>query len=217
MANYLFPRSRLLLFAKAPLQGAVKTRLIPHIGATAACRLHQHLILKLLQHYSDAAVAPLEIWYSGVDREGFFQHCRERFDVSVHEQQGEDLGQRMAHAFADSLHRADGVMIVGADCVSLQARHVTDALALVSRRDCVALHPAEDGGYVSISMRRLHRGVFSGIDWGSDQVYAQTRAKAEALSVPLVQLDTLWDLDRYEDLQRSGIDWQRLDINPALG
>jgi len=205
VANYVFPRSRLLLFAKAPQSGAVKTRLIPHIGAAAACRLHQHLILKLLQRYCDAAVAPLEIWYSGDDRDGFFQPCAEQFGVKLQQQQGEDLGQRMAHAFAETLKQADAVTIVGADCISLQARHVSDALALVSRRDCLALHPAEDGGYVSISMGRLHRGVFSDIDWGSDNVYAQTRARAEALSVPLVQLDMMWDLDRYEDLQRSGI------------
>jgi len=213
--NYRYPSSRLLLFAKAPAPGGVKTRLIPHIGAAMACRLHRYLIVTLLRRYSQAAIVPVDIWYSGDDKDGFFTACGERYGAGVFNQQGDDLGQRMAHAFDIGLRDADSVMIVGADCISLQPKHVTQALAAMSDCQGVVLHPAEDGGYVSIAMRQQNDGIFNDVDCGSRRVLEQTQANASKLSIPLLKLDTLWDLDRYEDLLRSRIDTNLIEFADA--
>lgn len=195
--------------------GEVKTRLIPHIGMAAAYRLHRYLIALLLQRFSEAALAPLELWYAGIDNDNFFQVCAERFSCDVFQQQGDGLGERMTHAFEATLARANSAIIVGADCISLQAEHIAQALHAVSQQDCVTIHPAEDGGYVSIAMRRLHRGIFDNVSWGSDLVLAQTQRNALTHSLPLLLLDTLWDLDRYQDLLRAGIDIDRLDLSDS--
>jgi len=213
--SYRYPYSRLLLFAKAPILGQVKTRLIPKIGAALACQLHRYLIVTLLHRFTQAALVPVDIWYAGEDQDGFFRDCAQRFSLRLFQQQGRNLGDRMSQAIDVSLKSADSVMIVGADCISIQAEHIIRAFETVAQQDCVALHPAEDGGYVSIAMRRLHAEVFDNIDWGSDRVLSQTLSRAQRMSVPLRQLEMLWDLDRYEDLQRAGIDLTQI-VNSHL-
>jgi len=206
------------MFAKAPVLGKVKTRLIPNIGAEMACRLHRYLIVTLLHRFIQSSLAPVEIWYcgEGEDDNGFLKACASRFSIASRRQIGSDLGSRMSQAMRASLSQADSVVIVGADCISMTADHINQAFMAVNYRDCVALHPAEDGGYVSIAMRQWHGGIFESVDWGSDRVLSQTLANARKLSLPAVELDLLWDLDRYDDLLRSGIDLSQLSDNHTL-
>jgi rSAM/selenodomain-associated transferase 1 len=118
-------------------------------------------------------------------------------------QSGRDLGQRMFNAARQSLQDAQAVVIVGADCASVDAEYVGTALSALSPQVPVVLGPAEDGGYVLIAVQRpLSAGVFEAIDWGGDQVLQQTRDRLLALNIPWVELDERWDVDRPADLTR---------------
>lgn len=204
--SYQFPQSRILLFTKAPEIGKVKTRLIPSIGAVAACDLHKYLLLSLLRRVTEAAIAPVQLWCSPNPDNPFIRECQQRFALEVFNQQGVDLGQRMLQALRKTLDTQHAALVIGADCISLSTDDMSQALCTVQQENCVALHPAEDGGYVSIAMNYPHTQPFHNIDWGSERVLEQTKARAEQAGITLRCLATRWDLDTPEDLQRSGID-----------
>ena len=90
---------RVMLFAKAPVAGAVKTRLIPVLGAAAAARLHERLMVRALETLTQANVGPVEICCAPSTSHVFFTACQQRFGVDLTLQCKGDLGERMRHAF----------------------------------------------------------------------------------------------------------------------
>src|SRR3989344_6042489 len=109
----------LIIFAKAPIPGETKTRLIPRIGSQGAVELHQHLVLHTLKTATQARLCPIELWCTPSPDHPFFQDCAQKFDVTLHTQQGIDLGQRMAHAIDTVLRYKRYVILIGSDCPSL--------------------------------------------------------------------------------------------------
>lgn len=101
-----FPDAELLVFAKAPDPGAVKTRLIPALGERRAAGIHAALVRRALGVAVEARLAPVSLWCSPSAAHPFFEECRKRYGVALHAQEGEDLGRRMAHALEGTLeHR----------------------------------------------------------------------------------------------------------------
>lgn len=190
-----------MLFAKAPVAGAVKTRLIPLLGAAAAAQLHERLVMHALQMLIEADVGPVEICCAPDDSHAFFHQCRQRFGVGLSTQCEGDLGERMGDAFARALVTAPSALIVGADCPSITISDVRDAASQLGSVDA-ALIPADDGGYVLIGARRTHPLMFDRIDWGQATVLAAQRARFRALGWKWHEGATRWDIDRPEDLPR---------------
>lgn len=196
-----FPQARLLIFAKAPQPGRVKTRLIPAIGAQAAAKLHQRLASDTLQRMSAADLCPLELWVSPDAEQPFFRDMQRRHGMSLHVQQGANLGERMYNAAADALTRADSVALIGTDCPPLSGDHLADALAGLQRHDAM-LGPAEDGGYVLLALKRAEWRLFDAVPWGTGEVADITRRRLRQLDWQWRELPLLWDLDRPQDLSR---------------
>ena len=94
----IYPEAKILLFAKAPISGTVKTRLIPDIGEYAATELHKELVLNALNTITEGALSPVELWCAPNTQHPFFTECQRRFSASLHCQQGAGLGARMHHA-----------------------------------------------------------------------------------------------------------------------
>jgi glycosyltransferase A (GT-A) superfamily protein (DUF2064 family) len=92
-------------------------------------------------------------------------------------------------------------MVIGTDCPALTADHLRGAASALADHD-VVLVPAEDGGYVLIGMRAPQPGLFSDMVWGTETVLAETRARIARLGLTSCELETLWDVDRPEDLAR---------------
>ena len=181
-----------LVFARAPVPGRVKTRLVPRLGEWGAARLHLRLAAHALRSAQAAGCGPVSLHLS----EG-----HSRFP-SARLQRGADLGGRMERALHAALRRHRAAILIGSDVPALQAADLARAArALASGYDAV-LGPAEDGGYVLIGLRRPLPGVFSGIAWGTDSVYAETVARLAATGCRWRTLRPLWDLDRPEDLAR---------------
>ncbi len=191
----------LLLFAKAPRPGQAKTRLIHLLGKEGAARLQQALIEHSLNRLTGQDWCT-ELWCAPDGQHPFFQTCQRRFAVSLHEQQGHDLGERMHHALSQALARYRQVVIVGSDCPALSAARVEQAFETLEAGQDAVIVPAEDGGYVLLGLRRIDKALFAGVAWGSGEVYRQSRERLEALGWSWRALAECWDVDRPQDYRR---------------
>lgn len=191
-----------LVFAKAPIPGAVKTRLIPVLGAAAAARLHERLLENTLAVATDAALAPVELWCSPTSTHPVFEEHRRTLDISLRDQQGADLGERMSFAISQSLRTRQIALLIGTDCPDLSPDYLHSAYGALRSGHDVVVGPAEDGGYVLIGLRRPAPELFSRIEWGRDSVLEQTRKRLAGLHLRWHELPTRWDVDRPADLVR---------------
>jgi hypothetical protein len=197
-----FPRAKLLIFAKAPEPGRVKTRLAPALGFEAAAQLYQQLLIRTVELFSRAGLCEVECWCAPDARHPLFQQLAEAHDLELQVQQGLDLGERMGFAAQQALHTAESVVLIGADCPVLATGHLLRVLGRLQQGCDAVLGPAEDGGYVLLGLNCYHPSLFSDMAWGEDQVLAQTRVRMERLGWRWEELEPLWDLDRPEDLVR---------------
>ena len=115
-------------------------------------------------------------------------------------QQGDDLGDRMRHAFARALKIYRAVILIGSDCPVLTAGDLKQARQALQNNDIV-LGPARDGGYYLIGLCKNSRALFEGIAWGQATVFRQTRGRIKALGWRLGILTERWDVDDLDSLQ----------------
>jgi len=198
--------ARIAVFAKAPVAGEVKTRLIPVLGATGAAALHAGLVRHALASAMRTRAA-VELWCAPDESHPFFQRCASQFGATLHAQRGGDLGARMKNAFDHAFAEGASLVVVGTDCPALTPAHLEEARAALIDHDA-ALAPAEDGGYVLVGLAREVPALFEGIEWGSAAVMGRTRALLDGSRVRWKELATLWDVDRpadYERLRREGL------------
>jgi hypothetical protein len=193
----------IIVFARAPTPGAVKTRLIPQLGADGAAKLHARLVKQTLATARAASFARIELHGTPGINDPFFRFCAESFAVALQAQAGADLGARMLAAFESALATHPRALLVGSDCPALAARHLHEAdRALRDGTADAVLVPCEDGGYALIGLKRVDAKLFEDIAWGSDRVMAETRVRLMQLGWRWRELETLWDVDRPEDYAR---------------
>lgn len=194
-------RGTLVVFAREPLPGRVKSRLIPALGAEGAVRLYRYLLDLALEVAIGVSGVGLELWCEGAVGEG--SHCAElahRHGLSLHRQPEGDLGRRMETALAQALRHGPCAVLIGSDCPQYTLAYLASAFAALDDAE-VVLGPAADGGYVLIGLRRGAPELFRGIPWGTDRVLEATRAALRRLGWTWTELPTLRDLDRPEDLR----------------
>lgn len=212
--------SALIIFAKAPIPGQVKTRLCPPLTPDEAASLHGSFVLDVIERstfdvrrsnrFPERSRRNLEPRTSNfVDRfvacapsasHVFFKIIEARHEVQLLDQIGEDLGSRMEHAFREIFERGyQRVLVVGADLPSLPSDCYTQAFSLLADHDLV-LGPSLDGGYYLIGLTRPAPELFAGIPWSTDRVFELTRAKAEALGLKTGLLPSWRDVDTIDDL-----------------
>lgn len=193
--------ARIVVLAKAPVAGLVKTRLAPRLGAEGAARLHAELVHRTLRTALDAAVGPVELCAAPTPQHPFFAACEREHRIELSEQGEGDLGDRMARVIERVTQSGMPVVLLGADCPALDAAYLRDAVQALDRCE-VVLGPAEDGGYVLVAARRLVPEMFRGLHWGTEAVLEETRTRLREVDVAWCELATLWDLDRPEDYDR---------------
>lgn len=191
-----------LVFARAPVAGSVKTRLIPLLGDHGAAALYRSLVERALVIARESAVGPVELWCTPTTDDEFFAACRDRFHLTLHGQREGDLGARMLNAFEDALTRSRHVLLTGSDCPSLTAADLRAAArALREGRDAVFC-PAEDGGYVLVGLSQAMPALFDAMTWGTATVMEETRQRLHNLGWRWHELPVRWDVDRPQDYQR---------------
>lgn len=206
--SFRFSQGRILVFAKAPVPGEVKTRLQPRLSAQQCAGLQQQLIEHTLHTCLDSKLCAVELWCSGDTRHPFFSDCLRRHPVTLQAQQGANLGVRMLNALERTLRSAKFALIIGTDCPSLTATHLQSATEVLTAKaatnpeDHVVFIPAEDGGYVLLGATCAPGALNENIKWGSDTVMEQSRRNLARAGIAFTELDALWDVDRPEDLDR---------------
>src|SRR5882672_6221516 len=164
-------RPAIILFAKAPVAGNVKTRLQDRLGVEATLALHIAFVFDMLDKLLQmSGFADIEL------RTDTKTDAWRSVHVTCGEQVAGDLGLKMLHALSASLAQGrDSVCIVGSDAPTLPAGHLQ---ALLASPADVALGPCEDGGYYAVACRRVHPRMFHGVEWSSDRALAQTQKAA---------------------------------------
>jgi rSAM/selenodomain-associated transferase 1 len=195
-------QAAIAVFAKAPVAGLAKTRLIPEIGAEGAAKLQARLIEQAVTIALAADLGPVSLWCMPDCEHQLFQSLAAKCGIALHKQTGADLGARMLQAFETLTPRLP-TLLIGTDCPALRPEHLSDSLeALDADTDAVFI-PAEDGGYVLAGMKRPHPELFSGISWGTSEVMSQTHGRASQSKLRIAEPATLWDLDNPADYRRA--------------
>lgn len=190
------------VFAKAPVPGFAKTRLIPLLGEAGAAALHERLVERALVTACEAALGPVTLWGAPDGNHPFFGRAASRWtSIALASQPGGDLGARMLAAFAAATP-ASALVLIGTDCPVLTPDDLCDAADALRQGADTVIAPAEDGGYGLIGARRPIPNLFVGIPWGTDQVAALTRGRANAAGIRLEELRTVWDVDTPDDCRR---------------
>jgi rSAM/selenodomain-associated transferase 1 len=201
------------IFAKAPIEGFAKTRLIPHLGAKRAADLQRRLIERTVDIALASEVGPLSIWCTPNCEHDAFAVLSATWSIALHAQAGDDLGLRMLNVF-QVLTPQQSIMIIGTDCPVLQPWHLIDcAKSLREGADAVFL-PTEDGGYALVGAAKPLPSLFLDMPWGTDRVMPESRLRARRLGLRIAEPAVVWDIDTAADYERasaSGI----LVINPA--
>jgi hypothetical protein len=192
----------LVLFARAPEPGLVKTRLIPALGAEGACAAHEQLLAHSLRVVGGLG---LPAWLYGTGELRRLREPARRAGLRLARQGSGDLGQRMAAAFAGLHARGfERVVLVGSDCPVLDGTYLRQALETLRDVDFV-LGPAEDGGYVLLGSARpgiWDPSVLAGVRFGGPDAEADTRAALATLG-RVARLAPLWDVDEPTDWARA--------------
>lgn len=185
-----------LVFQKNAILGQVKTRLAVGMGELPALDIYRHLIELT---YSALEAVPVSVWtyFSDFIPESTYPTVERSFV-----QQGQDLGERMANAFALAFESGrDKVVLIGTDCPTLKSQHLLQAFEALNHSDLV-VGPATDGGYYLIGMKGKAAYLFEGIAWSTSQVLSQTLHVASQQGLIVTLLPELGDIDNQEDWQR---------------
>jgi rSAM/selenodomain-associated transferase 1 len=200
MADFPYPDTCLIIFARAPIPGMCKTRLVPELGEQGAADLQRELIGRCIQQLCTDPICATQLWCAPDSGHVYFQSLAKQYDVSLHTQQGKDLGEKMYHAMSSS--PALNTIIVGTDIPLLSRTYVEHAIGVLRAGMDAVIGPAEDGGYVLLGLQQIEQGLFTGIDWGTSGVARQTMDKMTASGLRWRTLDEQWDLDNTGDLER---------------
>ena len=190
-----------LVFSKAPVAGEVNTRLTPYISHDEAADLQRELVHNRLEMLESSGLCHYQLWCAPDTQHPFFTDCADRYGIDLKTQTGVDLGERMLNASRSTLESYNKVIIIGTDAPALGVDQIELAISELGQHDTV-LVPAEDGGYVLIGMSTHRAGMLADIAWGCERVLEQTMQNLERLGLRYCLLDTCWDVDRPEDLER---------------
>lgn len=190
---------QILVFAKAPVAGKAKTRLIPALGPEGAAALAGKMLDHLLAEARQAAVGPVELCADPEPDDPIWDPYRNR-GANLVGQGGGDLGARLERG-ARRASTSGKMILVGSDCPQLDRNRLRDAAERLDRYDAV-IHPAADGGYVLLGLARFDPSLFTHITWSTDAVARQTVDRIHALGWSLHVGDILHDVDEPADLER---------------
>ncbi len=195
----------LLVFAKAPRPGTVKTRLARTIGDKRATELYRRMARLIVAAVRSAPVR-MVVCYDPPDGEA---EVRSWLGPAPHQywpQGTGDLGTRMSRMVARALSDADRVVIIGTDAPAVGADTITRAFAALDSAD-VVIGPARDGGYYLLGLQGPHPDLFAGIRWSTGSVLAETTKRTERLGLSVTWLEVEGDVDTADDLTPEVTRW----------
>lgn len=185
----------LIIFARRPVEGKVKTRLAKTIGSSEALSVYRQLL-----NYTHSVLLTVDadrfVYYSDeIDEK---DHWLNRHYFKRLQAEG-DLGDKMKQAFDELFQMGyQKVIILGTDCPELESQHIQNAIIELDEKD-VVIGPAKDGGYYLLGKKKMIANLFGNKLWSTDQVFNQTLSDLERLNISYSLLSTLTDIDEEAD------------------
>ena len=192
----------LIIFAREPVPGLVKTRLARDVGEQVAAELYAAMLDDVLEKVAILEDVRLLVFWA--TKEGEFPLFPAIPRLEMFEQQGADLGERMAHAFATAFDQGIGkCCIIGSDLPDLPLEFVRQAfLVLEEETTDAVLGPCSDGGYYLVGMRRLYSRLFEDVPWSTSTVFETSLERCREAQLNVGLLPEWHDIDTIEDLRR---------------
>lgn len=189
-------KSLLIIFAKNPELGKVKTRLAATVGDEVALAIYFQLLRKT-REVARSLDHDKVVYYSNHLEKGDLW-SEDHFRKAV--QLGGDLGERMKNAFTDAFDQGyERVCIIGSDCMDISAEIIEEAFGKLKNRDAV-IGASEDGGYYLLGMSKLVPELFDNKAWSTDEVFIATLEDFLRLGLDHAELPVLNDIDTEKDL-----------------
>ncbi|HEX9757826.1 MAG TPA: TIGR04282 family arsenosugar biosynthesis glycosyltransferase [Nitrospiria bacterium] len=193
-------KNALVLFAKAPIPGKVKTRLLSHFSSEQASGLYQAFVEDLVESLCSLPYITLFLSCPPPMDHPFFSNLAKKYPLTQIEQKGEDLGKRMEKTFIDlGKMGIKKRVIIGADSPTLSPLQIQEAFEKLNDYP-LTLGPSHDGGYYLIGISRETPPIFSEITWGTNQVMTQTLKKLGHTTFKPHLLPFWYDVDTPEDV-----------------
>lgn len=191
---------RLIIFAKAPVPGRVKTRLCPPLTPEEAAALHAAFIRDTLETALSGGTYGITLAYTPAVSGRVFLKIISKSPVELSTQKGEDLGMRMHNSLSGAISSgAAKAALIGTDIPTLTAGLIKEAFAMLDGSDLV-LGPAGDGGYYLVALKAPEKRLFTDITWSTPRVLADTLLRAKALGLKVFLLPAMPDVDTPADL-----------------
>jgi uncharacterized protein len=194
--------ARLIIFAKEPLPGQVKTRLSPLLSPQEAAQLYHSFCLDILEEMAQVPAVRLAVAFSPSGAQLLFRRLTPP-GTDLFPQEGADLGERMAQAFARSFAAGFGpVILMGSDVPDLPVALVSEAREVLAAGQAqVVLGPCPDGGYYLVGLTEPQPRLFQGPTWSSSTVLTDTLSLARQLGLRVHLLPPWADIDTCDDLR----------------
>jgi len=190
-------KKALIIFAKNPVPGKVKTRLAADIGNEMAFEIYLKLLYRSYANTKNI-ICDKFLFLSDRKDEDLFD---ENFIQYL--QKGNGLGEKMKNAFNEILKNGYGkIIIIGTDCPELDENILSDAFEKLNENDFV-IGPANDGGYYLLGLKSKADYLFEEIEWSTEKVLKQTIDKIESEHKSYFLLKELIDIDDNSDLDSS--------------
>jgi rSAM/selenodomain-associated transferase 1 len=192
----------MVIMAKQPQPGAVKTRLCPPLSSQAAAALYQAFLLDKIAQVDRLKAACPVIAYTPDAARNYFADIAPQFLLVP--QQGDGLGARLVNTFTYLFATGyTGVLAIDSDTPTLPTEFLQQAIERIALPQYdVVLGPSEDGGYYLIGLRALHRELFEDMPWSTAAVIPETRQRAKTKGLTVTDLPTWFDIDTPEELAR---------------
>lgn len=186
----------IIIFQKNEVLGKVKTRLAKDVGDEKALEIYQFLTT-YTHHYLKQIKVDKFLYYSDfVDESVEFPS-----DYYKCVQHGNDLGERMYHAFHEVFKKGyQSVIIIGTDCYEMNKSHIEQAFDALENVDFV-IGPAKDGGYYLLGSTFLESVIFLDKNWSTPSVFSDTIQNFDEVGIDYFVLPSLSDIDTIEDLK----------------
>jgi len=193
-------KAALVIFAKAPVPGEVKTRLFPYLTPQQAAQLQQAFILDALTRLEPTGHIKRYLACYPSSTVPFFKQLGQDYQIELLDQQGRDLGERMGDAVKLLMNRrCRRVILIGTDIPTLPMAYLEMAFEALHRCSAV-LGPSQDGGYYLIGLSRCIPGLFEGIPWSTEKVFDLTLRKIHNLGHKCEILPSWFDVDDIKGL-----------------
>src|SRR3989338_1648464 len=184
----------LIIFAREPKAGKVKTRMQGHLSLDMCVKLYKAFLKDALELARALKCSDKVLAYESSEPEpGYLKTIAWGF--LFHKQEGKNLGEKMYHAFRFAKrNKCDKTIIIGSDSPNLHAEYIKDAYRRLGKNDII-LGPAQDGGYYLVGLKNPCKGIFKGIKWSSKTVLEDTLKNARNMSKKVWILKKWYDVD----------------------